>query len=236
MNPSHILLCALVAALPSGADAQPARAGKWINVRAGPARDYPLVASVGPGTPLSVQGCTAGYAWCDVIVSNGVRGWVYAGNIVYPYQRGEVPVIGYGALIGLPIVGFTAGHYWGRHYRDRPWYGSWPRYQHHGLPGPGGMPLPHPSAGLPRPGFGHPLPPLPLPGAIRPPFGGGAPPLPGRHGLPVPPLPGRHALPGPSSTVRSPVAGVPGRLQPHVQRPPGGRGAGSHHGERSRRD
>ena len=73
-------------------------------MRAGPDSGYPLVASYGPGTPITVQGCVEGYAWCDVIGPNGYRGWVHAGAIGYPYQRRQVPVLGYGAAIGIPVV------------------------------------------------------------------------------------------------------------------------------------
>jgi uncharacterized protein YraI len=71
---SILLLCALAAALPVMATAQEARSTKWVNLRAGPARDYPLVARLGPGTPLAVQGCTEGFGWCDVIAPSDVRG------------------------------------------------------------------------------------------------------------------------------------------------------------------
>ncbi|MGZ5714913.1 MAG: SH3 domain-containing protein, partial [Caldimonas sp.] len=84
MKLRHLFLCAIASALPALAAAQDAHAAKWINLRAGPARDYPRVASVGPGTQLAVQGCTDGFGWCAVIGPDGVRGWVYAGNITYP--------------------------------------------------------------------------------------------------------------------------------------------------------
>ncbi len=45
-------LCVLAAALPLAAAAQEARSTKWVNLRAGPARDYPLVHALGPGTLL----------------------------------------------------------------------------------------------------------------------------------------------------------------------------------------
>jgi uncharacterized protein YraI len=82
MKPLSLLVCAL-AALPALAAAQ-ATSATWVNLRAGPDRDYPEVARVGPGMPLQIQGCTAGFGWCDVIAPNGQRGWVYAGNISYP--------------------------------------------------------------------------------------------------------------------------------------------------------
>jgi uncharacterized protein YraI len=123
MNPKRFFFIAAAVLLPLSAAAQQAQSTKWVNLRAGPARDYPLVASFGPGAPLAVQGCTPGFAWCDVI-GPGVRGWIYAGNISYPYQNGDVPVLTYGASIGLPIVTFDIGSYWGQYYRNRPWFGS----------------------------------------------------------------------------------------------------------------
>jgi hypothetical protein len=53
-----------------------------------------------------------------------VRGWIYAGNIAYPYQSADVPVLNYGAAIGFPIITFMIGDYWDQYYRNRPWYGN----------------------------------------------------------------------------------------------------------------
>lgn len=138
MSASRFLLCALATALPIAAAAQEARSTKWVNLRAGPARDYPLVNAVGPGTPLMVQGCTANFHWCDVLSPGNARGWVYAGNIAYSYQSAEVPVIRYGPTIGLPIVTFVIGTYWRQHYRYRPWYGNQAHWAHR----PGAPPRP----------------------------------------------------------------------------------------------
>jgi hypothetical protein len=55
----YLFVCAVAAALPL-ASAQEAHSTKWVNLRAGPACDSPLVRALGPGTPLAVQGCTAG--------------------------------------------------------------------------------------------------------------------------------------------------------------------------------
>ena len=126
---STLVLWTLFAALPLTATAQEARSTKWVNLRAGPARDYPLVARLGPGTPLAVQGCTAGFGWCDVIAPADVHGWIYAGNIAYPYQSAEVPILNYGAVIGFPIISFMIGDYWGQYYRNRPWYGHESRWR-----------------------------------------------------------------------------------------------------------
>jgi uncharacterized protein YraI len=155
MTPKSLLLFALAALAPLATTAQEARTAKWVNVRAGPARDYPLVASLPAGTPLAVQGCTDGFGWCDAIAPDGLRGWIYAGNIVYPYQNAQVPILGYGAVIGLPIVTFVIGSYWGDYYRGRPWYGNISRWERHRPP--------------PRPIIVRPPPRPRPPGIVRPP-------------------------------------------------------------------
>ena len=136
------LVCAFAAMLPAIAAAQQASTINPVAMRAGPDREYPLVASYGAGTPITVQGCTAGYAWCDVIGPNGYRGWVYAGDIGYPYQRRQVPVLGYGPAIGIPIVTFALAPYWAAHYPNRPWYHERARWERFhpvvaAVPGPG---------------------------------------------------------------------------------------------------
>jgi uncharacterized protein YraI len=130
MTPKHLVSALFALALPLAASAHQAITRSWVNLRAGPAPAYPLVARVGPNTAMQVQGCTAEFGWCDVIVSGEIRGWVYAGSISIPYRNASVPVIRYGALIGIPIVTFVISNYWGTYYRDRPWYGSWQRWEH----------------------------------------------------------------------------------------------------------
>ena len=128
-----------VAVWPLAAQAQDSRTTEWVNMRAGPAADFPLVARFGPNTPLEVQGCTPAYDWCDVIAPGIARGWVYAAYIAYPYENAEVPVFGYGSYIGLPIIGYSVDNYWGQYYRQRPWYGDRSRFEHRWYPGgPGG--------------------------------------------------------------------------------------------------
>lgn len=209
MKIRHLFLCAIASVLPALAAAQEAHSIKWVNLRAGPARDYPLVASLGPGTPLAVQGCTDGFGWCDVVGPGGVRGWVYAGNIAYPYQSADVPVIHYGAVIGFPIVTFAIGNYWGSYYRDRPWFRDRGRWEHHRPP--------------PRPVFrppGPPRPPIvrPLPGP-RPPFTR----PPGDNRPPGARPPGDHRPPGarPPGDHRPPPGARPPSRPPGNARPPG---------------
>ena len=153
-----------------------------VNMRAGPAGDYPIVTQLPGGMPVTVMGCISGYTWCDVVVPN-LRGWVYAGRLSYPYQGGNVPILTYGTTIGLPIVTFSIGSYWGSYYRGRPWYNQQSRWAN--------RPPPRPGPGRP-PGYGGHPPPGPQPG-----HGGGRPPGPapgqGAGGRPPGPPPGQGA-------------------------------------------
>lgn len=166
-------LCAVagVLALPAAACAQSqAYTNGTVNVRAGPASDYPIVTQLPGGVPVTVMGCISNYQWCDVAAPD-LRGWVYAGRLSYPYQGGNVPVMTYGTVIGLPIVTFSIGTYWGNYYRGRPWYGQQSRWAHHPPPPP-----PRPGAGRP-PGGRPPGGPPPGHGGARPPGNvGGRPP------------------------------------------------------------
>jgi uncharacterized protein YraI len=106
----------------AAARAQTAFTTKPANLRAGPSRDYPKVMTVGPGTAVQVAGCVDDWTWCDVIVGPD-RGWMYAGNLDYPYEGRRVIVLENGPVIGFPIVTFAIGPYWDQYYRARPWYG-----------------------------------------------------------------------------------------------------------------
>jgi uncharacterized protein YraI len=148
-----------------------------VNLYAGPAQDYPLVSQLPGGAPVTVMGCVSGYTWCDVALPDA-RGWVYAGNLSYPYHGNKVPLLTYGIVIGLPVVTFTIGSYWGNYYRGRPWYGNEAHWAHHPPLPPG----PPPGRGGPPPMHGG-----PPPGNEPPPPGRGAPPS--DHGGPPPPPP-----------------------------------------------
>lgn len=201
-------------AMPGAADAQTAAyTNAPANLRAGPAEDYPLVAQVPEGTMVSVLGCVGDYSWCDVALP-GVRGWMYAGLLDYPYQGGAVPLLDYGAELGFPVVVFAIGPYWDHHYRNRPWFHDRDRFEHRAEPrlGPGGMP----------PGRGHPQQNEPPPTAVMPGAGGhDARPSATRGGwtggirtpAPAPaPMPqggGNMRAPAPSATMHAPAPAAP---------------------------
>jgi uncharacterized protein YraI len=179
-----------------------------VNLYAGPAQDYPVVSQLPGGAPVAVFGCVAGYTWCDVALQDQ-RGWVYAGYLNYPYQGSNVPLLTYGTAIGLPIVTFSIGAYWGSYYRGRPWYGQQEHWAHHPPPGPppghGGPP---PGHGGPPPGHGGP----PEQHGGPPPGHGGPPP---GHGGP----PEQHGGPPPGHGAPPPAHGGP--PQQHGGPPPG---------------
>ena len=116
--------CSIIAglAISAAAVAETAYTTKVVNLRAGPGREYPVVTQLPPGTPLEVAGCLEDYAWCDASVGPD-HGWVYSGNIEYPYEGHRVVILHEGPAIGLPIVQFSVGPYWDTYYRNRPWYG-----------------------------------------------------------------------------------------------------------------
>jgi uncharacterized protein YraI len=115
---------ALAFALPLAAAAQQAYTRASANLRAGPSGDYPLVARLAPGQPVDVIGCTNGYGWCDVVLPDGGRGWLWSRSLDYAWQEQRVPLATYAATIGVPVVTFVIGNYWANYYRDRPWYGE----------------------------------------------------------------------------------------------------------------
>lgn len=128
MNTRRVLISILAAvalSTPLLAGAQNAQTSKWVNVRAGPAREYPVVTQLSPATLVTVQGCLSDYSWCDILAYGNVRGWVWSGNLLYLYQNAPVPIVTYGPRIGLPIISFILGAYWADHYRDRSWYRDW---------------------------------------------------------------------------------------------------------------
>ncbi len=129
-----------------------------VYLRAGPSPAYPVVTTLPPGAQLEVLGCVEDWAWCDV-AWGAARGWVSAGYLAFPYAGPPAPLYRYGPSIGLTIVPFEFGPYWGRYYRDRPWYADRDRWGPPRYAAP--RPRPHPSGPPPvwRPPAGHAGPP-----------------------------------------------------------------------------
>jgi len=127
-----------------------------IHLRAGPGWDYPMLSTAVPGTRVVLQGCLADWSWCDVGLAAD-HGWVPGNYVQYDYIGQEVPVLTYGQKAGIPVVTFEINSYWGRYYRDRPFYGDrghWSAPIASGTPGdhgppPRAVPLPHPIPGPP---------------------------------------------------------------------------------------
>lgn len=92
-----------------------------ISLQAGPDAEYPSIVELRAGTPVSIQGCIEGWSWCDVVVGPD-RGWVPGTFLEESYGGQRVVVIDYGPRIGIPVVAFSLGVYWDRHYHNRPFY------------------------------------------------------------------------------------------------------------------
>ena len=148
-------LAVALAALPGVSQAQLAYAAKQVNLRAGPGMEYPVIAILLAGVPVTVQGCVADYRWCDVEAGPS-RGWVYGANIVYPYQGSNVPVINYGAMIGIGILAYSVASYWDQHYVGRPWYPQRQRWINRPPPPPHARPVQRPAPPEHRAPSGHP--------------------------------------------------------------------------------
>jgi uncharacterized protein YraI len=153
-----------------------------VNLRAGPDRGFPLVSWLPGGTPVNVFGCLNGWRWCDVGVGFN-RGWVYGRFLSMPFGGQQVLIMNSGPRIGVPVVTFSVGSYWGAHYRNRPWFHQPPPP---GFGPPPGRPPPpsRPPPPPPRPPAARP--PAAAPPSARPPSGGQPPP-----GARPPPGPGQ---------------------------------------------
>lgn len=190
------------------ASAQDAYTSRPMNVRAGPNREYPLVAQLDAGAPLDVHGCLDDWSWCDVSFEDS-RGWIYAGGISFVYQGARVPLYSYGPRLGLPIITFSLMTYWGDYYRGRPWYAQRDTWSHRTLP-PHQRPPGRPHAG-PRPAVSAGRPPVshgrPAASYGRQPEEGRPQPRGGERGHMAPPAERPHTEPsgGPARAAPSPT-------------------------------
>lgn len=110
-----------LAALPAIALAEDAFTMQQTDIYAGPSSDYPQIASLPPNTEVGVAGCLSDWSWCDVRFAND-RGWIWAGDLGYPYEGRRVAIIEFGPRLHLPAVTFSINSYWDTHYRSRPFY------------------------------------------------------------------------------------------------------------------
>jgi len=123
-----LILLALVLATLSASVAKAASGAVAIasvNLRAGPSTAYPVVTVVAAGTGVTLYGCTAGYAWCDVAVGPH-RGWLAANYVQVTYR--STPVVLTPTLaprLGIIVLTYDRA-YWDRHYVRYPWYAPWP--------------------------------------------------------------------------------------------------------------
>jgi uncharacterized protein YraI len=104
-----------------------------VSLRAGPDTDFPRITTLEEGTEVRVMGCIDGFDWCDVI-AYGDRGWVAGRFVELPYEGRNVYLYDYGPRLGVPIVSFSVGSYWGSHYRRYPWYARRDYYTSHWTP------------------------------------------------------------------------------------------------------
>ena len=70
-----LLFVATLVLTASGYAQEQAYTTKSAHLRAGPAREYPVVAIVSPGVQVTVGGCVSDYNWCEVILADSNRGW-----------------------------------------------------------------------------------------------------------------------------------------------------------------
>lgn len=154
-------LSLVAALLPAAAQAQTVLIAEPVQLYAGPAPDYPILMTLSPGMEARLFGCLPDYQWCDVRLSFGARGWVFAGSLYYPWMGNSVPILQYGPTLGIPLISFIIGDYWGAHYRRQPWYGErerWrerpppgaPMYPQRAMPPPGGWSQPYPPPRIER--------------------------------------------------------------------------------------
>ena len=116
-------------ALSAAAWADNAMTTESADLYAGPDNAYPVVAQLDSNTPIQVMGCLDDWSWCDVSVED-TRGWLYSPDITYAYQGGYVPLYSYAPALGVAVVSFSVGEYWGHYYPRQAWYSRRAEWEH----------------------------------------------------------------------------------------------------------
>lgn len=138
------------------AGAQNAYTTRPKHVLAGPNQDYPLVAELDAGAPLDVHGCLSDWSWCDVSFGDDEddRGWIFSDGVSFVYEGDRVPLYSYAPSLGITVITFSVGSYWGDYYRGRPWYSQRDQWEHRRMP-EHNVPSGHPHEGPPPMRNGH---------------------------------------------------------------------------------
>jgi uncharacterized protein YraI len=128
MKHLRILAFAATAMLASStwASAQEAFTTSDVNMRAGPGSRYPVVTTIPGDREVFIHGCLSNWDWCDVSWRRN-RGWVFSDYLEAIYRSRRIGFDEYRTFIDIPFVSFSFG-YWDRHYRNRPWFDDWDRW------------------------------------------------------------------------------------------------------------
>lgn len=126
----HLRILAVAAAALMGAataaSAEEAYTTNDVSLRAGPGTRFPVVRVIPEDAVVYLHGCLRNWDWCDVSWRRS-RGWVFSDYLEGLYGNRRLGFAEWRQDVELPFVSFGFG-YWDRHYRDRPWYGSWERW------------------------------------------------------------------------------------------------------------
>lgn len=84
-----------------------ATAAADVDIRTGPGAQYPITASVGVGSPVSLIGCVEASDWCEVHVGNQA-GWTYADGLAIKPGAAVAAIVPQRAPVGVTVVEQTA--------------------------------------------------------------------------------------------------------------------------------
>ena len=119
MNPVSRLLLAIALAASTPVWAQStATVTSAVNLRAGPDRNMPSVATLLSRTQVQVVGCLSNWSWCDVIAARE-RGWIYTRYLSVRADDTAISIARGGPHLGLPAIEYDLGPYWDEHYQGR---------------------------------------------------------------------------------------------------------------------